>query len=129
MPFSIQPLAYSCLIIHVSKDESGTDDEQLFATMLTAIQDFVKDSFNTGDTAPLDEMKIGDKELIFERGVNIHMSVVKSKGSSHVIKERMAKLIADIEVEYGSDLEEYSGSPDDLPNIKETIEKFVKVKR
>ncbi|MDQ6655291.1 MAG: OmpA family protein, partial [Verrucomicrobiota bacterium] len=58
----------SMSLLHVSADLAETQDADMVAGMASAIQDFARDSFKTGDNATLDEFRIGELQVWIARG-------------------------------------------------------------
>jgi len=56
------------LLQHVSFDKTLSQDADLVSSMLTAIQDFVRDSFQVGTNDAIDKLRIGDMEVFIEAG-------------------------------------------------------------
>jgi OOP family OmpA-OmpF porin len=55
------------LISHVAADNAAIEDPQLVSGMLTAIQDFVRDSFGRAEATGLDTLRLGDQVLWCEQ--------------------------------------------------------------
>ncbi|PWQ98273.1 hypothetical protein [Leucothrix arctica] len=56
------------LLQHVVTDNAVSKDPDLISSMLTAIQDFLRDSFTTEKDSDLDTLKLGDLTLLIEYG-------------------------------------------------------------
>ncbi|NWF38710.1 OmpA family protein [Mariprofundus sp. NF] len=56
------------LLQHISFDEAANKDADLVSSMLTAIQDFVRDSFQVGENDAIDKLRIGSMEVFIEAG-------------------------------------------------------------
>ena len=56
------------LIAHVAAENATSEDPQLISSMLSAIQDFVKDSFNEKEQSGLDTIRLGERRLWSEVG-------------------------------------------------------------
>ncbi|NWF36478.1 OmpA family protein [Mariprofundus sp. KV] len=89
------------LLQHVSFDEAANKDADLVSSMLTAIQDFVRDSFQVGENDAIDKLRIGSMEVFIEAGSKaVIAAVVRGNApadfpdtlqqSSEAIHKRMA---------------------------------------
>jgi OOP family OmpA-OmpF porin len=60
---------------HLSAEAVQHQDADMIAAMLTAIQDFVKDSFSTGDEA-LESLQVGELRLLLRKGPEAVLALV-----------------------------------------------------
>ena len=51
-------------------------DEDIFSSMLTAIQEFVQDSFREVEDAPVKRIDFGSQKIMIERGKDVYLAVV-----------------------------------------------------
>ncbi|MCW5981815.1 MAG: OmpA family protein [Bryobacteraceae bacterium] len=57
------------LLLHsVASKDAATKDPDIISGMLTAVQDFVRDSFNGGQESPLNELRTADLTVRIEQG-------------------------------------------------------------
>lgn len=64
------------MLQHVVAGESGVQDADMVSGMLTAIQDFVQDSFGTEDGGALDTLQVGELAVWIERGPRAVLAAV-----------------------------------------------------
>ncbi len=101
-------------------------DGDIFAGMLSAVQNFVKDSFDrSGDTgAGLGRLEYGDMKILIEHGEEIYVAAV-IKGREHPdMKRDLAKTVKDIEIEDSNLMEDWSGDMEEMQEIQNKISKL-----
>lgn len=111
------------LLIHEAAAESVTSrDSDVIAGMLTAIQDFARDSFSNQDEAVLNTMKAGDLTLWVEQGPQAAIACV-IRGNPHPsLRYELQNAVQQIHAEFGKELLRYDG--DSSPFI--TCDRHVK---
>lgn len=110
------------LIAQASSEEEGLDAD-IFAGMLSAVQDFVRDSFDSSGTqmAGLGRLEYGDMKIIIEHGENLFLTAV-FKGSEHAdMKGQLKRTVAEVEKEHGRTLAEWSGRMEDVVPVQDAI--------
>ena len=80
--------------------------------MLTAINDFVKDSFQT--TGNLGSIDYGENQIILERGKYTILASVVYGEANRDLRSRMSRAVTKIEDEFGSKLKSWNGDVDSL---------------
>jgi hypothetical protein len=100
---------------HYAPDESS-EDADMISGMLTAIRDFVRDSFGQGDEE-LDEITYGNQRILLETGQYAYLAValegVEPSGYSHL----MRATVHDINLKFESQLKDFDGEMQDLPEL------------
>lgn len=139
--FSLEEFAYfdeifliskiGLLISHVSRTKDEGMDEDILGSMLTAVQDFVKDSFGGGEVegqkGGLGKLEYLDTKIIMEHGDLIYMAVVTSGEEHPDMKKDIKKCLTDIEstyfdvlMDWDGDLDSLSGSVDMLHSLADS---------
>jgi len=122
MPYSVQHVFLihhqnGLLLTHLSASEGQADDLDLISGMLTAIRDFVKDSFGAGE-GELEEITHGDQRILLESGQYAYLAVVlegvEPTGYSHL----MGRVINAVNVQYEESLRDFTGDMGQLPEFK-----------
>lgn len=97
------------LLEHVALDtQSGQDADQVSA-MLTAIRDFVKDSFHTGDADSLDAMRVGELTVVVEQGPHAVVAAVARGTVPYTFRPMLQETLETIHRRFGSDLTRFNG--------------------
>ena len=97
------------VIAHAGLEEEEGLDEDIIGSMLQALQDFVAESFQTDEGAPLRRLEHGDLLLIIERGENCVLVLVVKGQERPEVRVQLQTFITDIEQRYSSILEGWDG--------------------
>jgi Flp pilus assembly protein TadD len=117
------------LITHATRRLVPDVDQEILSGMLTAVQEFVKDSFQQFKATDLKSLDFGDNKIIIERGQLVYLAAVQSGIPPVAIQERMKTVIAKIEEEYRSKLERWDGAVASLPGIGDMVKLVFSDKR
>jgi hypothetical protein len=82
-------------------------DEQLFSSMLIAIQGFVKESFRS--ESGLDSFEFGGRHVTLVKGQYVFLAVSLSGKEPQILRERMRELVEKIEGTYAGVVESWDG--------------------
>ncbi len=107
-------------------EEEEEVDGDIFAGMLSAVQNFVKDSFDRSGEAKggLGRLEYGDMKILIEHGEQIYLAAV-IKGKEHPdMKRALAKTVRDIENDDSLPMDDWSGDMDEMKGIQERISKL-----
>lgn len=97
-------------LIHHSVVGEQTDiDEDIFSNMLTAIQEFIKDSFRQVGDSRVKRIEFGDRKILIERGEKTYLAVVYSGHENRRNLRPIEDAIAEIEKTYEAELENWDG--------------------
>jgi len=99
-------------------------DSDIMSSMLTAINDFVKDSFET--TKDIGTLKYGENQIIMERGEHCVLAAVIYGETTRELRSRMANTLMDIEQSHNNELQNWNGDLDVLSNSKLFIQEIMK---
>jgi outer membrane protein OmpA-like peptidoglycan-associated protein len=97
------------LISHVAADDAATEDPQLVSGMLTAIQDFVRDSFGRAEATGLDTLRLGDQVLWCEQGALAFLAAVIRGTPPESLHGTFRDALAAIHDEWRTPLAEFAG--------------------
>jgi parallel beta-helix repeat protein len=115
------------LITHVTGSvDASALDKDILASMLTAIQDFVKESFSGREISSLKEMKYGEQNIVIERGIFAFLSIVVKGNVTEKLKDDMKDALRNIERTYANILEAWDGDNKKLGDIDENLNELVK---
>ena len=112
------------LIGQASSDDNENLDADIFAGMLSAVQNFVQDSFDSAGTqaSGLGRLEYGNMKIIIKHGEHVFLTAV-FKGIEHQDMGQMLKSTIDkIEDSYGHILEKWSGKMSEVSGIQKEIE-------
>jgi outer membrane protein OmpA-like peptidoglycan-associated protein len=94
---------------HVVAPAVATQDPSLVAGMLSAIQQFVKDSFESQKSDTLDRMNIGELEVWIEEGPGAVLAAVIRGHAPETYRTAMKEALENIQRRYSSALAHFEG--------------------
>jgi hypothetical protein len=126
------------LITHLSRNVQANVDDIIFSGMFTAVQDFIKDSFVSDEDQQgrageednkwaLDELKLGDNNILIERSEYTYLAVIFSGEGSKRLRRIVIKLMDKIESEYDYILPNWDGNINELKGTKEILSVLIKI--
>ncbi|MER9138275.1 OmpA family protein [Mesorhizobium sp. M0830] len=117
------------LIAHVTADNATSEDPQLISSMLSAIQDFVKDSFNEKEQSGLDTIRFGDLRLWSEVGPFATLVSVIRGNPPEELHEIVRDVLLRIHDECSQALEQFDGDSSQLAGIEAQLQTCVELKQ
>lgn len=99
----------------------------MVSSMLTAIQDFVRDSFRVESKAALDSIDVGELSVWIERGPHAVLACVIRGTAPLSLRTVLRTALEACHREYHDDLKHYSGNPDDLITLRPHLESCLQV--
>ncbi|MDI6916224.1 MAG: hypothetical protein QMC80_00325 [Thermoplasmatales archaeon] len=112
------------LIKHFTRRLKPDMDEDILAGMLTAVQDFVKDSFK-GEEGILDEMKFGEMKVLIGRGKHIIIAAVILGEEAEPLRPQIANTIKHIEWKYQNILKKWDGNLENVRPLYKHMEDLI----
>jgi OOP family OmpA-OmpF porin len=116
------------LITHVAADDAASEDPQLVSGMLTAIQDFVKDSFGRAQGAGLDALRLGDQVLWCEQGSLAFLAAVIRGTPPETLHATLRETLAAVHDEWREPLAEYAGADAPFAGVADRLRTALKEK-
>ncbi len=110
------------LIAHQSFEKKSHVDESAMSGMLTAIQNFISESFFDQDEEKLEEIKYGKLKILLIHGKFIYLAVITSGDIlSKKFQTDMGKILTLIELKYNDELRKWDGSMKKVRDIGDLI--------
>ena len=97
------------LLQHVVAKGVQTQDAEIVSGMLTAIQDFVHDSFGGDETESLDTVKVGELNLWIEAGAQAVLAGLIRGNAPQDLRLLFQEMLSAIQVRYGNELSRFQG--------------------
>ncbi len=110
------------LLHHVGVDGAPVADERMVSGMITAIQDFVRDSFG-GKDEQLDRMRVGGMVVRIERGPSAVLAAVIRGAPSSDVSTTMQEAIEQIHREYADKLDAFEGDVAPFEDTSDVLER------
>jgi len=97
------------LLQQVSAPGTKAQDADMVSGMLTAIQDFVHDSFATPAGDELEDMRVGDLTVWIERGPQAVLAAVIRGNAPEDLRAVFQEALEKIQLQFGTALSEFEG--------------------
>ncbi|WP_244483722.1 hypothetical protein [Rhizobium sp. Root482] len=117
------------LIAHVTAENATSEDPQLISSMLSAIQDFVKDSFHEKEQSGLDTIRFGELRLWSEVGPFATLVAVIRGNPPEELHEIVRDVLLRIHDEHSHALEQFDGDSSQLYGIESQLQTCVGLKQ
>jgi hypothetical protein len=119
-PFEVQEVflitSSGLLITRVSEQQDSNIDDDIISSMLTAVSEFVKDSFGSqSEEGELDELQYGRLRIILEYGKDFYLAAVVRGQESTELRPLMKKIIKLVHRKFTGVLDTWDG---DLAQFK-----------
>jgi uncharacterized repeat protein (TIGR01451 family) len=117
------------LLSHVARRVTPDMDSEIFTSMLTAIQDFVTDSFNKDTDWDVNKIEFRNKRIAIEKSESGLVSlalIYQGKGKEEVLNKKAKSILEKVEEDYGDALKDWDGSMGDVKGVKEIITEGLK---
>jgi hypothetical protein len=130
LPFAVQSAFLiqhgSGLLLAQGNTGGQVVDSDLVSGMLTAIRDFVRDSFGQADSVKeLDEIQYGNQRIVIQSGQVVYLAVLIQGIEPDGFRTRLLDFVSDLHVRYAKALRDYSGDPATLPDVQPKIDRLV----
>ncbi|MFC1833784.1 OmpA family protein [Thermodesulfobacteriota bacterium] len=110
------------LLLHVSSESAVFEDADMVSGMLTAIQDFVRDSFRAGQSDELDNLKMGELTVIVEQGPLAYVAAVIRGTPPEELRTMFKETLEAIHLRLGDALETYDGDAGPFQSATSSLE-------
>jgi len=97
------------LLAHVQADGVRYKDPDMVSSMLAAIGDFVRDSFESGDEGQLGHIEYGDLSILVESGPEVLLAVAVRGEAPNSLRQQMQQVVEDIQRRYAAVLDGFNG--------------------
>jgi predicted ATPase len=117
------------LLAQASSDEEEMDAD-IFAGMLSAVQDFVRDSFGDANqpNAGLGRLEYGDMKVIIEHGDRLFLTAVFSGTEHKDMKKMLTSTVNSIEENFGTLLQTWNGKMDDMAPVQNALSSLARTR-
>jgi OOP family OmpA-OmpF porin len=110
------------LLNHAEPPLAGVRDPDLIGGMLTAIRDFVTDSFSAAQDSPLHTMQVGEYKVIVEQGRLAILAAIVRGNPPGTIGEMVQQALDRIHLLYGDELARFDGDATPFGKTREVLE-------
>ncbi|MDQ7004345.1 MAG: OmpA family protein [Ghiorsea sp.] len=110
------------LLHHVSHDPALTADADVVSSMLTAVQDFVRDSFASNTSQGIDNLRMGDLEVMIETSPDVVLAVICRGNPPRSFTNEVQETIEHIQQLYASELQAFEGDTEVFEKVSGNLE-------
>jgi OOP family OmpA-OmpF porin len=118
------------LLAHYDQEPDEEDKPELIGGMLTAIRDFMRDSF--GDGSPdqdLYDIQYGDAQIVIQNGQFAYIAAVIGGTEPEGFRDALKEFVAELHIQYRPQLRDFDGDHDRLPDFSEQIRELEKLSK
>lgn len=119
------------LLQHASLENIITQDSDMVSGMLTAIQDFINDSFSVaeGANSGLNTLRLGDLTVFIEHGPKaVLAAVVRGRPSEH-IRTLLTSTLEEIHHQHASDFRQFQGDSSIFDPAQPLLQRCLQVQK
>ena len=96
-------------LAHAVAPAAAMQDPSMVSGMLTAIQDFVRDSFNSAPGEGVEKLNVGELEVWVESGPYASIAAVIRGMAAPELRMQLAETLEEIHAKFGAQLERFAG--------------------
>ena len=119
----------SLLLGHVVADNAMSNDPDMVSSMLSAIQDFIADSFHVQQEEHLRTLSLGDLTVLVEHGPYAVMALVVRGNSPSELRSSLVEVLENIHRQYAQALKAYNGDNGAFSTVSHELSRCLKVQR
>jgi len=112
------------LLKHYTRRLRPDQDENIMAGMLTAVQNFIKESFDEGG-GRLREIKFENLDIMISYSDNVVLAAVIASKNPQKLKEKLSSAVREIESLCGHKLKDWDGDMSDIRQIDGVMKKLL----
>jgi OOP family OmpA-OmpF porin len=110
------------LLRHVRAGPAHVEDAQLVSAMLTAIRDFVQDSFRVPEQDSLDALKVGELSIWIEQGPGAILAAVIRGTAPPALRQVFQRALETVHLQHAEALEAFQGETDAFDATRPVLE-------
>ncbi|HEY2120013.1 MAG TPA: OmpA family protein [Candidatus Acidoferrum sp.] len=112
---------------HAAAPSVAMQDPSLVSGMLSAIQDFVRDSFNASQGQGVERMNVGDLDVWVEDGPYAILATVIRGVAPRALRDRMAEVLENIHREYSAQLDRFNGDAAPFVHVNKELSRCLEL--
>jgi OOP family OmpA-OmpF porin len=109
-----------CLISYANSKGDESQDFDIVAGMLTAIQSFVKDTFGAGQWS-LKRLEFEDRNLLIELGEHIYLAVIYEGRADNKMQSKVERTVDIVQEKFWQPCKDWTGDMDEWVGIKDIL--------
>jgi outer membrane protein OmpA-like peptidoglycan-associated protein len=112
----------SLLLLHAVGAHVEAKDADMVSGMLSAIQDFVRDSFQAAQGEALDKLQVGDLQVWVEHGPHATIAAVVRGEAPQTYRLKLQEELEDFHQRFGALLESFEGDASPFESFKPDLD-------
>jgi len=113
---------------HAVAPSVAMQDPSLVSGMLSAIQDFVRDSFHSGPGEGIERLNVGDLDVWVEAGPYAILACVIRGIAPRALRDTMAEVLENIHREYSAQLDRFTGDSAPFSAVNKELSRCLEYK-
>jgi outer membrane protein OmpA-like peptidoglycan-associated protein len=113
---------------HAVAPSVAMQDPSLVSGMLSAIQDFVRDSFNSAPGEGIERLNVGDLDVWVEGGPYAILACVIRGIAPRALRDTMAEVLENIHREYSAQLDRFAGDTAPFSAVNKELSRCLEYK-
>jgi len=109
------------LIQHATRRLKADMDVEVVTSMLTAVQEFIKESFGKAEGQELGSMEFGDSKILLQKGKYVVLAAVITGPEAPGFRDELKFAVTNIEGEFGAVLPDWNGVIASLAGTKKFL--------
>jgi OOP family OmpA-OmpF porin len=110
------------LLLQHAHHGDDVQDADMVSGMLTAIRDFVHDSFKVAESDALESLKVGDLSVWIEPGPHAVLAAVIRGAAPREYRQTLVDAVETIHLQFGEPLEAFNGDATPLADARSILE-------
>ena len=110
------------LLQHVRAGPAHVEDAQLVSAMLTAIRDFVQDSFRVPEQDSLDALKVGELSIWIEQGPGAILAAVIRGTAPPALRQVLQRSLETVHLQHAEALDAFQGDAEPFEATRPVLE-------
>ena len=111
-------------LVHLSRTLTSDKDPDLIASMFTAIQSFMNESFHSMGVGSVRSIEMAEHHVAFGRGAYVLLVVLYRGRESNRLERRVETVVTDIEARFRDVLANWNGDVDRIAGVKGMLEQL-----
>jgi hypothetical protein len=112
------------LLKHYTRRLRPDQDEDILAGMLTAVQNFVRESFDEAG-GKLNEIRFENYDILISHSKNVVIAAIISTKKPERLRDQLKTATDDMETQYGELISHWSGDKKELGDVDILMKKFL----
>jgi len=112
------------LLKHYTRRLRPDQDTDIMAGMLTAVQNFIKESFDEAG-GKLNEIRFEHYDILISHGKNVVIAAIISTEKPERLRDQLKNATDDIETQLGERIKAWSGDRKELGDVDTIMKKFL----